>query len=223
TFHSRGVQLFHRSTTTFWDLPMLTTAIMIGKRSDTFRPDLDFRDLPQSEFLSRNHAQISVRNQQFYLEDLGSKNGTAINGVPLPKGQAQLLAFGDHLCLGGTEAFTFIFIKDQPVNTDHLSMISGQDRAFEAELLLSYRQSVTALLDLLKQAIASLDFAEVKRLANQIAIASYNVGADVMNLLAKQLEDQALQQVLPACQKTQAALHDGLVQVEQFAGVFYGT
>lgn len=222
TFHRHGVRLLHRPTSVFYDLPLISSPLTIGKRSDTFVPDLDLRDLPESEFISRHHAQISFSPQKFYIEDLGSKNGTSLNGVPLPANQPQSLVFGDSLCFGGADAFTFVFIKDQPINLEHLRMISGQDRTFELELLNSYLESVTDLLKGLKQSIKDRDFGAAKPLASQVAIASYNVGADVMNLLAKQMEDQALQQAASVCEKTMQSMQDGLVRIDQFVKVFYG-
>lgn len=223
TFHRHGVRLLHRPTSVFYDLPLLSSPISIGKRSEAFVPDLDFRDLPEAEFISRNHAQISFSPQKFYIEDLGSKNGTMLNGVPLPPEQPQTLTFGDHICFGGSESFEFIFIKDQPINLEHLRMISGNDRAFELELLNSYKDSVTGLLGDLSQVIEKREFGAAKPLASQVAIASYNVGADVMNLLAKQIEDQALQQAMPVCEKTLSSLREGLMQIDLFMKVFYGT
>jgi HPt (histidine-containing phosphotransfer) domain-containing protein len=223
TFHRHGVRLLHRPTSVFYDLPLISSPLTIGKRGDSFIPDLDLRDLPESEFISRNHAQISFSPQKFYIEDLDSKNGTALNGVPLPANQPQSLAFGDSLCFGGAEAFTFVFIKDQPLNLGHLHTISGNDRAFELELLNSYLESVKDLLQNLQQMIMDRNFGAAKPMASQIAIASYNVGADVMNLLAKQMEDQALQQATPVCEKTLHSMQDGLLQIDLFVKVFYGT
>jgi HPt (histidine-containing phosphotransfer) domain-containing protein len=221
TFHTPAVRLLHRPTSMFYDLPLLIGPITIGKRSDSFTPDLDLKDFPESEFISRNHAQISFLPKKFYIEDVGSKNGTALNGVPLPAEQPQPLAFGDRICFGGSEAFVFIFMKDQPLNLEHLRTISGNDREFELELLMSYLDSVKGLLKSLQHVLEARDFAGVKPLASQVAIASYNVGADVMNLLAKQIEDQALQQALTVCEKTLTSMRDGLVQVDRFVKVFY--
>jgi HPt (histidine-containing phosphotransfer) domain-containing protein len=221
-FYGKGVRLFHRPSITFIDLPAMLKQVVLGKGRGTFHPDIDLQNFPQAEFISRSHAQISLNQQQYYLEDLGSKNGTEINGVALPKGRAQVLAFGDQVRLGGSDAFTFIFVKDQPINLDHLKMISGEDSAFEAELLASYLSSVAGLLETLSKAIETQDFISIKYLSNQIAIASYNVGADVMNLLGKQLEDQALQQSAAACEKTRAVLNETLGQIRLFLKVFYG-
>jgi HPt (histidine-containing phosphotransfer) domain-containing protein len=223
TFHGKGVRLFHRPSTAFIDLPAMLESMVLGKGRGSFRPDIDLQNFPQAEFISRSHAQISLKQQQYYIEDLGSKNGTEINGVALPKGRAQPLAFGDQVRLGGSDAFTFIFVKDQPINLEHLKMISGEDSAFEAELLASYLSSVSGLLEALTQALEVQDFKNVKYIGNQIAISSYNVGADVMNLLGKQLEDQALQQSTSACAKTQTVLNETLGQIRLFLKVFYGS
>lgn len=36
--------------------------------------------IDQDSYVSRNHARISVENDQFFIEDLGSKNGTYLKG-----------------------------------------------------------------------------------------------------------------------------------------------
>jgi pSer/pThr/pTyr-binding forkhead associated (FHA) protein len=223
TFHGQGVRLFHRSSTAFIDLPAILESMVLGKGRGSFHPDIDLQNFPQAEFISRSHAQISLKQQQYYIEDLGSKNGTEINGVALPARRSQVLAFGDQVRLGGSDAFTFIFVKDQPINSEHLKMISGEDSAFEAELLASYLSSVSGLLETLTQAIETQDFKNIKYLGNQVAIASHNVGADIMNLLSKQLEDQALQQSISACEKTRVAMNETLSQIHLFLKVFYGS
>jgi signal transduction histidine kinase len=58
-------------------------------------------DLPD---VSRRHAQITVEQQQFFLEDLGSSNGTFLNGLPL-KGKASLRP-QDRIAIGPCE---FVF------------------------------------------------------------------------------------------------------------------
>jgi pSer/pThr/pTyr-binding forkhead associated (FHA) protein len=221
TLHRQGGRLLHRPTSTIYDLPSLVRAFIIGKRSKTFQPDLDLRDFPESAFVSRNQAQLFLRANQIYVEDLDSKNGTAVNGVPLSPGQPQSLTFGDHICFGNADAFSFILIKEEPLDLMHLQGLSGKDRGFEVELLTSYMQSVTVLLERLRQTIAQMDFVEVKLLATQVAIASYNVGAEVMHVLAKQMEDQAQQKATALCTKTTTALQEGLEQVQQFMKVFY--
>jgi pSer/pThr/pTyr-binding forkhead associated (FHA) protein len=66
-------------------------------------PDVDLdTDDPEAK-VSRRHARITVSNGQYFLEDLGSTNGTFINrGKRLPPGQRQALCDGDEIIVGKT-------------------------------------------------------------------------------------------------------------------------
>ena len=56
-------------------------------------PDADIRyDAPE---VSGGHARLSLRDDSFMLEDLGSTNGTLVNGSPLPAKSPRRLAVGD--------------------------------------------------------------------------------------------------------------------------------
>ncbi|GBD09901.1 FHA domain-containing protein FhaB [Candidatus Thermoflexus japonica] len=50
--------------------------------------------------VSRRHARIFFQNDQFYIEDLGSTNGTYLNGVRLDPYSPRPLGDGDELRLG---------------------------------------------------------------------------------------------------------------------------
>jgi sigma-B regulation protein RsbU (phosphoserine phosphatase) len=63
-----------------------------SRESDIFLPD---------QWLSRQHAEIQQRRDGFYLVDLGSKNGTLVNGTPV-HGECRLhdgdvMALGEHV------------------------------------------------------------------------------------------------------------------------------
>jgi len=66
-------------------------------------PDVDLdTDDPEAK-VSRRHARITLSNGQYFLEDLGSTNGTFINrGKRLPPGQRQVLCDGDEIIVGKT-------------------------------------------------------------------------------------------------------------------------
>lgn len=53
--------------------------------------------------ISRQHVYIYPDAGKVYVEDMGSTNGTIINGIRLPKGEAWLLADGDIICIGEQE------------------------------------------------------------------------------------------------------------------------
>ena len=66
-------------------------------------PDVDLdTDDPEAK-VSRRHARITLHNGQYFLEDLGSTNGTFINrGKRLVPGQRQALCDGDEIIVGKT-------------------------------------------------------------------------------------------------------------------------
>ncbi len=66
-------------------------------------PDVDLdSDDPEAK-VSRRHARVTRRSGQYYVEDLGSTNGTFINrGRRLLPGDRQLLRDGDEVIVGKT-------------------------------------------------------------------------------------------------------------------------
>lgn len=66
-------------------------------------PDVDLDSHDQEAKVSRRHARVLRRNGQFFVEDLGSTNGTYINrGRRLIPGTPQNLADGDEIIVGKT-------------------------------------------------------------------------------------------------------------------------
>jgi serine/threonine-protein kinase len=67
------------------------------------RPEVDLSKYDPAARVSRRHARIVVQGTQFFIEDLGSANGTFINGsMKLAQGKPHLLMSGDELKLGET-------------------------------------------------------------------------------------------------------------------------
>ena len=66
------------------------------------RSEVPFTDYPAERItrLSRRHARIFIEHGAVYVADLGSKNGTTVNGVPVRQTPARVRA-GDELCFGG--------------------------------------------------------------------------------------------------------------------------
>ncbi|HEY9836206.1 MAG TPA: FHA domain-containing protein [Vampirovibrionales bacterium] len=102
-------RLFHVQTNTPIELPSTLSVVHIGKPNDLVPPDVDVSGFPHSEVVSRIHADIRVEGTNFFLEDVGSSNGTYVNNLPLPKGNRQLLRAGDRIALGKGDMVTFIF------------------------------------------------------------------------------------------------------------------
>ncbi|MCI0339084.1 MAG: FHA domain-containing protein [Acidobacteria bacterium] len=67
------------------------------------RPDVDLSKYDPASRISRRHARVTVRGHQFFVEDLGSANGTIVNGNKRLKPQEPYpLANGDVLKIGET-------------------------------------------------------------------------------------------------------------------------
>jgi len=66
-------------------------------------PDVDLdQDDPEAK-VSRRHARIQFLNDQYFVEDLGSTNGTFVNRGPrLAPGAKQPLKNGDEIIVGKT-------------------------------------------------------------------------------------------------------------------------
>ncbi|MFM0155308.1 FHA domain-containing protein [Paraburkholderia sediminicola] len=66
------------------------------------RSEVPFTDYPAERItrLSRRHARIFTEHGAVYVADLGSKNGTTLNGVAVRQAPARVRA-GDELCFGG--------------------------------------------------------------------------------------------------------------------------
>lgn len=66
-------------------------------------PDIDLdSDDPEAK-VSRRHARITMLDGKYFVEDLGSTNGTFVNrGKRLPAGERQPLKDGDEIIVGKT-------------------------------------------------------------------------------------------------------------------------
>ncbi len=81
----------------------LTKAIRLGRMDplQDIYPEVDLtEDLALDHGVSREHASIFRRNEIVVVEDLGSTNGTLLNGDRLAPFLPQILKDGDQLQLG---------------------------------------------------------------------------------------------------------------------------
>ena len=65
-------------------------------------PDL-VDEVIHDEQVSRRHLRITVQDDQFYIEDLNSSNGTFLNGHRIPPFRPAQLDYGTTVALGGLE------------------------------------------------------------------------------------------------------------------------
>lgn len=102
-------QLLHLQTNTSIEIPTRLQIVHLGKPNDQIPPDIDVSGFPSAEVVSRIHANIRVEGENYYIEDVGSANGTYLNHNMLPKGNRHLLRSGDRIGLGKGDLVTFIF------------------------------------------------------------------------------------------------------------------
>jgi pSer/pThr/pTyr-binding forkhead associated (FHA) protein len=103
-------QLLHVQTHTVIDLPTNVSAIHIGKPNERIPPDIDISNLPNADVVSRVHFKISVEEGRFYfIEDLGSANGTYLNRTFLTPQTRRQLKPTDKIDLGKDNNVTFVF------------------------------------------------------------------------------------------------------------------
>jgi FHA domain/Double zinc ribbon len=103
------VHLQHLQTQTRLNLPPGQTMIYLGKPNDRIPPDIDISGFPNAEIVSRIHANIRIEGDAYYVEDVGSSNGTYINNMPLLVGSRHRLTSGDRISLGKGDKVTFQF------------------------------------------------------------------------------------------------------------------
>ena len=101
--------LSHVQTGTDIEIAQNLDIIRIGKPNNQIPPDIDVSGFPDANIVSRVHANIRVEGDAFFIEDLGSSNGTYINHKPLLTGNRHRLRFGDRISLGKGDLMTFIF------------------------------------------------------------------------------------------------------------------
>ncbi|MDH7487087.1 MAG: protein kinase [Anaerolineae bacterium] len=97
----QGVLQVLGSSGTGWEMPLSKIPFLIGRKSvvDGIHPDLDL-SYYDTRFVSRCHAQISQQGGEYVLIDLGSANGTFVNGTRLSPHTPQVLRSGDRIIIG---------------------------------------------------------------------------------------------------------------------------
>ena len=81
-----------------WHIKSVTEALaVIGRKNKELPPTID---LSPDEKVSRKHARIWLDNGVCWIEDLGSKYGTKVNGATIAA--RQQLQDGDSIVVGET-------------------------------------------------------------------------------------------------------------------------
>jgi hypothetical protein len=104
-----SASLLHVQTNLTIEIPAHLPVVHIGKPNTVIPPDIDVSGFPDSDIVSRIHADIRAEGGSFYFEDTGSSNGTYINNLPLPAGNRHKLRAGDRISLGKGDKVSFVF------------------------------------------------------------------------------------------------------------------
>lgn len=102
-------QLVHLRSDSTIDLPGHFSVLHLGKPNDRVPPDIDLSGYADAEVVSRVHADIRLEGDAYFLEDVGSANGTYVNNQPLLRGNRHRLRSGDRISLGKGDLVAFVF------------------------------------------------------------------------------------------------------------------
>jgi serine/threonine protein kinase len=93
--------------------PLAKGAVTLGRSSDTTRNfvEVNLISLDANRAVSRQHARIELKPDGYYLSDLGSTNGTAVNGAWLQPNSPVLLKDGDEIIVGKRGVALTVMLK----------------------------------------------------------------------------------------------------------------
>lgn len=100
------------------NIPLRHSHALIGRK-----PDSDIR--LEEKQVSGHHAKLTINNNEVFIEDLDSTNGTSVNGQPLEK--SLLLQTGDQISIGN---YKLIFVTEHgdSEDPDATVMVSSKSR-----------------------------------------------------------------------------------------------
>jgi len=133
-------------------------AVVVGRSSTA---DLNLGD----RFLSRQHARLFLKDDRWFVEDLGSRNGTLVNGTRIEKPQS--LKAGDELRLSGSVISIGKNKLVSPMSDSPLGDVS-QHTVFRRASDLLESHSITDTADLAAAPEALRRHAEQLRLLNEV-------------------------------------------------------
>ncbi|KST66801.1 FHA domain-containing protein [Mastigocoleus testarum] len=118
---SLNLELFHLQSYTSFDLVPDRNIIRIGRVNEEFIPEINLSKIAHADVVSRIHAAIKIQGNTYYLEDLGSANGTFLNNVPLEPNKIYPLRLGDRIDLCRENKVTFIFQYKQQYQPENIA------------------------------------------------------------------------------------------------------
>ncbi len=85
-----------------WEMPVARNPMLLGRSSaaEDYRPDFDMTFYDEGDYVSRRHARITKGRAGYFVTDLGSSNGTTVNGHTLIPHRAYQLRNSDRIKVG---------------------------------------------------------------------------------------------------------------------------
>lgn len=122
--------LFHLQTQTYIKFPSNISIIYIGKSNHRVPPDIDISTLPNSGVVSRVHALIQLEENNYFIEDVGSSNGTYLNHSRLMPLTRYSLKLGDRIdfCKGNKVTFLFQLSNTTPATSRKAEDNDGKEQ-----------------------------------------------------------------------------------------------
>lgn len=129
---------------------------------------------PTDSSVSRKHARVSLFNERWWVRDLGSHNGTLLNGLALPVPGGGSLSDEDEICLGnwrvhftegfpGLDGVNFIervgdfFAEVRPEPAQAMVLVRGMELLYRStEILLKESSSQGMFQSILSEALKLL-------------------------------------------------------------------
>jgi len=122
-------------------LTRLRTTIGRSARSDLCIPDA---------FASRLHAEVRQEGDSFWLQDLGSANGTRYNGMPVKNPVP--ISVGGEIQIGET---IMVFDDDKVMPQMHSTLIANHTEALDPSKTISFQSSKIPTTEFLKGQFSS--------------------------------------------------------------------
>ena len=129
--HDKKSFLLQQASLAFTKGPGEGHRYQIEKEKITFGTNEDNDLVLNDEFVSRHHGEIYFRKGEFFIRDLGSRNGTFINGKRV---KGSIIESGCRIETGNT-GFVFILSEDTAIlldrKEDHLGEIIGKSQKIQ--------------------------------------------------------------------------------------------
>jgi hypothetical protein len=115
----------------------LKTPVTLGRQASSpakAQSHVDFSRFDAIELgVSREHAQLAYQDHQFVVRDLGSTNGTFLNGEPLKASVDVPLNNADEIRLGQLRLYAYFLTDAEKQLLDNETLSAGQDTGQEVE------------------------------------------------------------------------------------------